>query len=335
MLSTMSTPSQDLTPTVVAADRPRVHHLGWLVMLIGGAVVWIVGAVITAVTDDTILVPTLILVGSFLVPVTMVTFALTREGEDQLSEDMLILSFVLGGAVGVVVAAFVETYLLPTATGTFIMVGLIEELTKALIVAIVAARLVTRRPCDGMVFGATVGAGFAAFESAGYAFGTLIQHEDDHPILNILQTEALRAVLSPFGHITWTAIFGGSLFAAAAANGRLRVTWPLVGTMAGIVTLHALWDQSYGWAILLTKGFRGDGWTLAWPNTEDWVGSPTHSELLIFQVTYDGLLILNAAVGTWWVVHNWRKYNARSESKMNPITKRAGKPVVVTQRTGS
>ena len=165
-------------PDVVgAADRPRVHHLGWLLVLVGGAVVWIVGAVITAVTEDTILVPTLILVGSFLVPVTMVTFALTREGEDQLSEDMLILAFVLGGAVGVVVAAFVETYLLPTATGTFIMVGLIEELTKALIVVVVASRLITRRPCDGMVFGATVGAGFAAFESAGYAFA----HADRAP----------------------------------------------------------------------------------------------------------------------------------------------------------
>jgi RsiW-degrading membrane proteinase PrsW (M82 family) len=332
----MSAVSPDQTPvSSVRADRPRVHHLGWLLLLVGGAVVWIIGAVITAVTDDTILVPTLILVGSFLVPVTMVTFALTREGEDQLSEDMLILAFVLGGAVGVVVAAFVETYLLPTATGTFIMVGLIEELTKALIVAVIAARLVTRRPCDGMVFGATVGAGFAAFESAGYAFGTLIEHQDDHPILNILQTEALRAVLSPFGHITWTAIFGGSLFAAAAANGRLRVTWPLVGTTVGIVTLHALWDQSYGWAILLTKGFRGDGWTLTWPNTQDWVGLPTQSELLVFQVIYDGLLLLNAAVGTWWVVHNWRKYNARSETKMNPITKRPGQPVVVTQRTVS
>ena len=130
------------------------------------------------------------------------------------------------------VAAFVETYLLPTATGTFIMVGLIEELTKALIVVVVASRLVTRRPCDGMVFGATVGAGFAAFESAGYAFATLIEHQEDHPILNILSTEAFRGVLSPFGHITWTAIFGGALFAAAAADGRLRVTWPLVGTTA-------------------------------------------------------------------------------------------------------
>ena len=64
-------------------------------------------------------------------------------------------------------------------------------------------------------------------------------------------------------------------------------------------------------------------------------GQPTNSELLTFQVIYDGMLVLNAAVGTWWVFHNWRKYNARSESKMNPITKRAAPPAVVKQRTGS
>ena len=98
-------------------DRPgRVHHRAWLWLRLVGAVVWIIGAAVTAVTDDDILVPTLILTGSFLVPVSMVMFALTREGEDQLPEDVLIFGFVIGGTVGVVIAAFVETYLLPTAT---------------------------------------------------------------------------------------------------------------------------------------------------------------------------------------------------------------------------
>ncbi len=290
-------------------DRPRsVHHMAWLYLLLGGAAVWIIGAGVTAVTDDDILVPTLILTGSFLVPVSLVVFALTRKGEDQLSEDLLFFSFVLGGAVGVVISAFVETYLLPTATGTFIMVGLIEELTKAAIVVLMAGRMASRRPRDGVVLGATVGAGFAAFESAGYAFAALLHNQGDHPILSILQTEATRAVLAPFGHITWTALFGGALFAAARADGRLRLTWPLFGTIVGIIALHALWDQSYGWAIIITNGLYGGIWDIAWPNTEDWIGQPTGNELLVWQVVYDGLLFLNAAVGTWWVFHNWRKY---------------------------
>jgi RsiW-degrading membrane proteinase PrsW (M82 family) len=298
------------TAKVEAPKRSHLGSKGWLVLLVAGALIWIFGAVITAVTKDEILVPTLILVGSFLMPVTVVMFALTREGQDQLPEDALLLAFIIGGSVGVVCSALLETYLLPSVRGTFIVVGLIEELTKAALVVALAWKLTTRRPRDGMVFGATVGAGFAAFESAGYALSTLLQHQGDHPILKILQTEISRALLAPFGHITWTALFGGALFATAAANGRFRLTRPLAGTVVGIITLHALWDQSYGWSILLTKGFRGDGWTLEWPNTEDWIGLPTHGELLVFQVVYDGLLLINAAIGVWWVVNRWRAYGA-------------------------
>jgi RsiW-degrading membrane proteinase PrsW (M82 family) len=306
--------ADNLTAPPMIATR-RVHRYAFVWVLVLGSFVWMVGAVVTAITQDDILVPTLILMGSFLVPVAMVVFALTREGEDQLSEDWLMLSFILGGSVGVVFAALVETYLLPTATGTFIAVGLIEEATKALLVIFIATRVATRRPRDGMVFGATVGAGFAAFESAGYALSALIQHQQDHPVLSILQTEINRAVLAPFGHITWTALFGGALFAASRADGRLRVTANLVWTSVGVVTLHALWDQSYGWAILITQGLNGDGWAFSWPNTEDWIGSPSHHELLVFQLVYGGLLVINAIVGATWVWHRWHLYKRRAAAR--------------------
>ena len=167
-----------------------------------------------------------------------------------------------------------------------------------------------------MVLGATVGAGFAAFESAGYAFSALMHHQDDHPVINILQTEIFRAVLAPFGHITWTALFGGALFAAARSDGRFRVTWPLVGTVLGVIALHALWDQSYGWGILLTQGVRDGVWELDWPATEDWVGFPTGNELFVWLVVYDGLLVINAAIGASWVLHNWRKYRTSGPARV-------------------
>ena len=111
-----------------------------------GAVVWIIGAAITAATNDDILVPTLILVGSFLMPLCMVMFALTREGEDQLPHDKILLAFLLGGSVAVVGSAYLEVRLVPSSTGTFLTVGLIEELTKALILVVVAWPMTTRRP---------------------------------------------------------------------------------------------------------------------------------------------------------------------------------------------
>jgi RsiW-degrading membrane proteinase PrsW (M82 family) len=280
----------------------------WLGLLCAGAPVWLASAVITAVTRDAILVPTVILVGSFLVPLTMVTFALSRAPEP-LSFDVVLVGFVGAGALGVVLSALTETYLLPSAYGTFLSIGLIEEVTKGLVVVAVALRLPTRDPRAGMVLGATVGAGFAAFESAGYALSAVIGHSDDHPVRRIVETEAFRALLAPFGHISWTALFGGALFAAAAGRS-FRLNGAVLGTLAGIVVLHGAWDASYGWAIMIAQGVGGEGWNLTWPNTQAWIGSPTGGTLLIFQVAYDGLVALCGVVGATWVVHRWRAYGA-------------------------
>ena len=110
-------------------------------------------------------------------------------------------------------------------------------------------------------------------------------------------TEAIRAISAPFGHIMWTAILGGALFA-----GRRRLL-----TFAGVVVLHAAWDASNGWAITITQGILGDGWTLDWPRTKDWVGFPTGQELEVYNAISFGLLVLIAAIGTFWLVREWRR----------------------------
>jgi protease PrsW len=50
----------------------------WVVILVVGAVVSLVSALVVAITEDTILVPTLLIVGSFFVPLAMVAFAMSR-----------------------------------------------------------------------------------------------------------------------------------------------------------------------------------------------------------------------------------------------------------------
>jgi protease PrsW len=290
----------------------------WLWLLAAGLVVWALATAITAVTRDTILVPTVIMVGSFLVPVTMVAFALSRRHEHRLTAEALLLGFLGGGTLGVLLSAFTETYLLSSAYGTFAAVGAIEEGTKGLVVVAVAGMVGTRRPRDGIILGATVGAGFASFESAGYALTAAIGYSDDHPILRIVETELSRAALAPFGHITWTALLGGALFASARKAGSLRLSGGVIGTFAGIVALHGAWDASYGWAILITKGLEGDGWAFGWPNTEAWIGEPTGGTLLVFQIVYTGLLVVNSLIGAIWVVRRWRRYDQRAKRRLPP-----------------
>src|SRR4051794_31968322 len=240
--------------------------------------------------------PTVILVGSFIVPVSLVAYALSRS--DPVSRppaEVLAVAFFASGTLGVLSTALTETYLLPSGYGTFVGVGLIEEVGKGLVLLAVARRVPSRRARDGIVLGATVGAGFAAFESSGYAFSALVAHATDHPALNVVETERFRAVLAPFGHITWTALLGGALFARSH----------VAATLAGVVVLHAAWDASYGWAITLTKGLVGDGWSIDWPSTAAWVGEPTGRTLVVFQVVYDALLAVIGVVGALWLRRRW------------------------------
>ena len=279
----------------------------WKLLLVVGAAVWIVAAVVTELTDDNILVPTVIIVGSFMVPVTVAAFALSREREGYLTTEEVLLGFLAAGTLGVVTTALLEVYLLPAAAGTFIAVGFIEEVGKGAVLLAVAHQVHHREPRDGMVLGAVVGAGFAAFESAGYALQAMLENINERPVVNILETEAFRAVLAPFGHITWTALLGGALF-ASSRGGRFRVTGRLVGTFVGIVTLHAIWDQAYGWAVALSKGVNGVGWALLWPNAEHWPVQPSAGELLWFNVFYDGILVVLGLIGVIWVLREWHVY---------------------------
>ena len=223
-------------------------------------------------------------------PVTVVTFALGRLDDCRLTTNVVLTGFLAAGTIGVVVSAVTEIYLLPTGAGPlgnalgFFGVGLIEEVSKGAVLVAVAWRVRERTVHGGMVLGATVGAGFSAFESTGYAFYAYVQHTDDHPELNILQTEVSRAMLAPFGHLTWTALLGGALFAVAAPpNGGFRFTSGWVGRSLGSPALHGAWDASYGWAIWITQGLIGSGWIADWPDGSYWEVVPTQQELWVFQ----------------------------------------------------
>lgn len=306
MTSTLATPEAP-----AAASPEHFVHLPtrlWKLLLAGGLATWLIAAVVTQLTEDNILVPTVIILGSFLVPVTMAAFALSRRRAGYLTTEEVVLGFLLAGTVGVIGTALLETYLTPTARGTFIAVGWIEELGKGAVLLLVAHQVRRREPRDGMVLGAVVGAGFAAFESAGYALQTLLDNLDEQTVIAILEIEAFRAVLAPFGHITWTALIGGALF-AGTRGGRFRISRGLVLTILGVVALHALWDQSSGWAVMLTKALVMDqGWHVVWPNAQLWVIPPTGSALTWFNAFYDLLLGLWALIGTVWVVLAWRHY---------------------------
>ncbi|MFF1878944.1 PrsW family intramembrane metalloprotease [Leifsonia sp. NPDC058230] len=234
----------------------RHHHHGWWwKSLLIGLALWIITIVTTFVTLNTNLVPTLILLGSFLVPFCVVLFVVERV-TGNVSVLQLLVAFIIGGIFGVLGASLLEANLEP-APWLYVAVGLIEEFVKGVILVVVGWRVVPKTATQGALLGATIGAGFAAFESAGYAFNAALTAQGID-LISLLQTEVIRAIATPVGHVLWTAILGAVIFGAAKGRERYRWSWWIPLAFVGVSLLHALWDSMSGiasvLAVLVTGG---------------------------------------------------------------------------------
>jgi RsiW-degrading membrane proteinase PrsW (M82 family) len=216
----------------------------WAVLLIGLAL-WAAATGTMFVTRNIILLPTIVLLGSFLVPVTAIVWYLDHDASASLSPRRIASAFIVAGVLGIIVASLLEFWLV-YGPGTFGMlkVGFIEEFVKGAAIVLLALGLRSYATRDGMVLGAAVGFGFAALETSGYALASLFVVQGQQLVLSlpsVVFTELVRAVLAPFGHGLWSAILGGVIF-HAARKGHLRLTWSVLVAYAGVSILHAAFD---------------------------------------------------------------------------------------------
>src|SRR5215210_7662869 len=127
---------------VVAAPQTRVRR-PWLRIFLVGLVLWLTTVVVTLLTGNPNLIPTLVLLGSFLVPVTFVAWAFERRDTGELTPGLLLNTFLVGGVLGVLSASVLETYLLHPAPLLFFGVGLIEEAAKLAALMVLTRRLIS------------------------------------------------------------------------------------------------------------------------------------------------------------------------------------------------
>jgi RsiW-degrading membrane proteinase PrsW (M82 family) len=217
----------------------------WWAVLLVGMVLWIATVATAFFTRNLILLPTVVLIGSFLVPVTGVTWYLDHDPSPELSPRRVMAAFIIAGVVGALAASLLEFWLVyGTGVIGYLKVGLIEELVKVVGIVLFALGMRSFTTRDGMVLGATVGFGFAALESSGYALVSLFVVQGGHLYLSlssVVFTELIRGVLAPFSHGLWSAILGGVIF-HNARHGRLRLTWSVVIAYLAISMLHAAFD---------------------------------------------------------------------------------------------
>jgi RsiW-degrading membrane proteinase PrsW (M82 family) len=284
------------------AIRPRTVR-PWLRMFLVGLGLWLATVVVTLLTGNPNLIPTMVLLGSFLIPVTFVAWAYERRDTGEVTVDLIFNTFLTGGVLGVLAASLLESYLLHPSPWLFLGVGLIEEAVKLAVLMVLTRHLTIKSVRDGMILGACVGFGFAAFESAGYAFTAMFTAEG-LSITQLVETELLRGLVAPLGHGLWTAILGGVLF--SGSDGRhFAITGRLILAYLGVSVLHALWDWMHTIALIVTLLLTGGERYVR--TTLGWLVEPTAEQVRVLpMVELTGLAVISV-VGICWLVTLWRR----------------------------
>jgi len=287
-----------------ATARIPHHRRAWVRIFFGGVFLWLASVLVTFVTENSNLVPTVILVGSFLVPVTFVAYAFEHRASETLTEHTIFVAFVYGGILGVLGASLLEAaFLGQEPLLAYVGVGLIEEGCKLAVLWFIARRLPEYLTRDGVVLGAAVGFGFAAFETAGYAFNALFTIKG-LSLSNLVETQFLRGILTPLGHGLWTGILGGVLF-HAARRGRLRLSLSLALWYVLVSLLHAFWDASGGIAAILVMLLTANSMQQQLLELGR-MPSPTPLQVLLFTIVSISFLVLDSIVGVLLFIGRWR-----------------------------
>src|SRR5699024_9205093 len=122
-----------------------------------------------------------------------------------------------------------------------IIVGVIEEIGKLAIIIYFIRELNPKYILTGLLIGAAIGAGFAAFELAGCAFTSELF--GDYGMTNVI---FLRAWTGRGTHTVWSAIAGAALVYVKEDNKLMSnhvFSSKFIRLFAVSMILHAVWDM--------------------------------------------------------------------------------------------
>lgn len=190
------------------------------------------------------LLPGLMFIGSFAVPVSTLIFFLEMNAPRNISIFVVVALAFLGGVTSLFLALiFFDRLQFLSNLMSASAAGIIEETAKVLIVVLIVGRFARYKwVLNGLLFGAAIGMGFAAFESAGYAY----RSENFQAMVNNI---VLRGLLSPFMHIVWTANAAAALW---LVKGGRAFQWNMLAdirflrVMLSSMILHMIWNANFG-----------------------------------------------------------------------------------------
>ncbi len=151
----------------------------------------------------------------------------------------VIVSFIVNTIVSVVVAVGISPEA-GQAVGAVISAPIFEEGSKGLgvVILLIFFRKYFDDILDGIVFAGVIALGFATVENVLY-YGRAVGEAGMGGLLVLF---VLRGIMSPFAHVTFTAMIGiGCGIARESHKTYVRILLPILGYFAA-VALHAIWN---------------------------------------------------------------------------------------------
>lgn len=233
------------TPRLTSAEATWPQPWLWSRVLVGLGLAFLMLMLCCEMFDNINALPGTIILGSFMVPVAVLVFFFELNTPKNISFYRVLKIFLVGGCASLLVAIALFSLLKDTGMPFLeaIITGVVEEVAKAGIVAYFVFREKDAKyTVNGLLIGAAVGAGFAAFESAGYALRFFLMADYG----TMMEVIFLRAFLAIGGHVVWAPMAGYAMM-LAKGDGPLNMK---VFTKAGFwkilwlpIAMHAIWDM--------------------------------------------------------------------------------------------
>jgi protease PrsW len=234
----------------------RVLRRRWFQIFASGLVLLYLVERTLVATSNPNYVPSVILLGAFLVPVTFLTYLYERMPNWEVPLPPLAICFIWGGVLGTVVAGTLE-YDVARALGFLpkLGIGVIEEGAKLILPLVFYFLGRYRSEAAGILLGVATAAGFAGLETMGYGFVSLLNAKGSLEVLD--EVLLVRGLTSPAGHIAWTGLVCAVLWRERLKAGHATFNWRVGGAFATAVILHALWDTFASMRSSTFAGFLG------------------------------------------------------------------------------
>lgn len=198
--------------------------------------------------------PGIIFIGSLVVPFSLLVFFWEVNAPRNISIFNVVKIFFIGGVFSLLVTLFLNGvfYSGPLTYFGAIMIGIIEETGKIIVVAYFLRGKKEKYILNGLLIGATVGAGFAVFETAGYALNEFLNEVVILKNVNsyMLYLICMRGITSLGTHVVWTAMCGAAL---ARVKGSEALSSNCLSNMKFLqflfiaMILHAIWDMPFAY----------------------------------------------------------------------------------------